>query len=272
MKTRTMRKAVMPAASLAVLGILLAGCTGGEDQAQPTPTPTSSAVEVSDEELGRALDKLVFHGTGAQSEDGGRCLVEAVQAAEISPEGQAYIIERDSDDIGAVAEGLAEVDEMDAAILLSPELGDEFDACVDAVIPPEDDPQTYESPESTEKPAEESPNLQPKYEIREGQSITSSSELTDGLVSMFSSYALDEEQKQTYVAAGECLSGVVFDAGFSQETLRFLAGGAPIGTGSIADYLPNDEDKAIWESQEFTTALVDCTTNAEPADEETAEA
>lgn len=262
MKTRIMTKAGLPVAALAMVGILLAGCSGGGQDAHPSPSPSASAVAVSDQELGKALNRLVFQGTGAKSADGGACLVDAVKGKGISNEGLAYIIERNSDDIGDVAKGLREVSSMDAAILLSPELGDHFDACVDAVIPPAGGDQKYEPPKPAEEVKEAAPNLKPKYEI--GRSINSATELTDGLISMFSSYALDEAQTKTYAAAGECLAGVVFNAGFSQDTLRFLAGGAPIGAGSIADHLPKDEDKQIWESKDFTTALGDCTVNATP--------
>jgi hypothetical protein len=261
MKTRMMTKAGLPAATLAMVGILLAGCSGGGQDAHPSPSPSASAVAVSDQELGKALNRLVFQGTGAKSADGGACLVDAVKGKGISNEGLAYIIERNSDDIGDVTKGLREVSSMDAAILLSPELGDRFDACVDAVIPPAGGDQKYGPPKPAEEVKEAAPDLKPKYEIKEGRSINSASELTDGLISMFSSYALDEAQTKTYAAAGECLAGVVFNAGFSQDTLRFLAGGAPIGTGSIADHLPKVEDKQLWESKDFTTALVDCTAN-----------
>lgn len=261
MKTRIMTKTAIPSAALAALGVLLAGCSGGDGNAQPSPSPSVTAVEVSDQELGKALDRLVFQGTGTKSADGGTCLVAAVKGKGISKPGLAYIVEQNSDDIGAVAEGLRKVSSMDAAILLSPELGDGFDACVDAVIPSGGGDQKYESPKPAEEVKEAAPNLTPKFEIKEGRTINSASELTDGLVSMFSSYARDEAQTKTYAAAGECLAGVAFNAGFSQATLRFLAGGAPIGSGAIADYLPKIEDKQIWESKDFTTALVDCTTN-----------
>ncbi|MUU73402.1 hypothetical protein [Pseudarthrobacter sp. GA104] len=264
MKTRMMRRAALPAVALATLGVLLAGCSGGGGTAKPSPSPSASLAAVNDTALGKALHRLVFHGTGTKSADGGDCLVEAVKEQGISNEGLAYIVERNSDDMGAVAEGLREVSSMDTAILLSPELSDLFDACVDAVIPPGDGDQSYESPKPVEETAEAAPNLNPKYEIREDLSINSASELTDGLVSMFSSYALDEAQEKTYQAAGECLAGVVFNARFSQVTLRFLAGGAPIGAGSITDHLHKDEDKRIWESKDFTTALLDCTANVTP--------
>lgn len=273
MKTPMTRKAALSAAALAVLGTLLAGCSAGSETAQPSPSPSTSAAKVTSEDLGKALDRLVFQGTGAKSADGGACLVRAVQDKKLSDAAQAYIVGKGSDDIAAVANGLGEVSAMDAAIMLSPELRDKFDACVDAVIPPTPAPgattskdgkdQVYVPPkQGQELPQARQPDLTPKFPVPQGTSINSSSQLTAGLVSTFSSYALNEDQKKTYAASGACLAGVVFQAGFSQETLRFLAGGAPIGTGSISDFLPKDEDKKIWKSKDFTSALVDCTASA----------
>ena len=273
MKTPMTRKAALSAAALAVLGSLLAGCSAGSETAQPSPSPSTSAAKVTSEDLGKALDRLVFQGTGAKSTDGGACLVRAAQDKKLSDTAQAYIVGKGSDDIAAVANGLREVSAMDAAIMLSPELRDKFDACVDAVIPPTPAPfattskdgkdQVYVPPkQGQELPQARQPDLTPKFPVPQGTSINSSSQLTAGLVSTFSSYALNEDQKKTYAASGACLAGVVFQAGFSQETLRFLAGGAPIGTGSISDFLPKDEDKKIWKSKDFTSALVDCTASA----------
>lgn len=273
MKTPMTRKAALSAAALAVLGSLLAGCSAGSETAQPSPSPSTSAAKVTSEDLGKALDRLVFQGTGAKSTDGGACLVRAVQDKKLSDAAQAYIVGKGSDDIAAVANGLREVSAMDAAIMLSPELRDKFDACVDAVIPPTPAPgattskdgkdQVYAPPkQGQELPQARQPDLTPKFPVPQGTSINSSSQLTAGLVSTFSSYALNEDQKKTYAASGECLAGVVFQAGFSQETLRFLAGGASIGAGSISDFLPKDEDKKIWKSKDFTSALVDCTASA----------
>ncbi|WP_227471587.1 hypothetical protein [Paenarthrobacter sp. YJN-5] len=272
MKTPMTRKAAMSAAALAVLGSLLAGCSAGSETAQPSPNPSTSSAKVTSGDLGKALDRLVFQGTGAKSTDGGACLVRAVQDKKLSDAAQAYIVVKGSDDIAAVANGLREVSEMDAAIMLSPELREKFDACVDAVIPPTPAPgattskdgkdQVYSPPkQGQELPQARQPDLTPKFPVPQGTSINSSTQLTAGLVSMFSSYALNEDQKKTYAASGECLAGVVFQAGFSQETLRFLAGGAPLGAGSISDFLPKDEDKNIWKSKDFTSALVDCTAN-----------
>ncbi|MFC7849387.1 hypothetical protein ACFUTU_13025 [Arthrobacter sp. NPDC057388] len=259
----------MSAATLAVLGSLLAGCSGGSETAEPSPGPSTSAAKVTSADLGKALDRLVFQGTGAKSADGGACLVRAVQDKKLSDAAQAYIVSKGSDDIAAVADGLREVSAMDAAIMLSPELRDKFDACVDSVIPPtlgaakDGKDQVYTpSKQGQELPQARQPDLTPKFPVPQGTSINSSTQLTAGLVSMFSSYALNEDQKKTYTASGECLAGVVFQAGFSQETLRFLAGGAPIGAGSISDFLPKEEDKKLWKSKDLTSALVDCTASA----------
>ncbi|WOC59075.1 hypothetical protein RI444_10975 [Paenarthrobacter sp. AT5] len=270
MKTPMTRKAALSAAALAVLGSLLAGCSGGSETAEPSSSPSTSAAKVTSGDLGKALDRLVFQGTGAKSTDGGACLVRAVQDKKLSDAAQAYIVGKGSDDIAAVANGLREVSAMDAAIMLSPELRDKFDACVDAVIPPTTAPgataskdQAYAPPkQGQELPQARQPDLTPKFPVPQGTSINASSQLTAGLVSMFSSYALNEDQKKTYAASGECLAGVVFQARFSQETLRFLAGGASIGVGSISDFLPKDEDTLIWKSKDFTSALVDCTASA----------
>lgn len=108
--------------------------------------------------------------------------------------------------------------------------------------------------------------LKPKHEIKANEKITTAAQLEPGLITTFSSFAQDEKQKKSYQSSSDCLAQAVLDAGFSQETLRFLAGGPPIGEGSVVDHLPEDDDKKTWQSPEFTSALVDCTTGS--ADEE----
>lgn len=286
----TMKRVGLPMVTALTLTALLAGCSGGDDakKAEVTPSPTSTATAVTDEALGQALDVLVFSDAKHASTDGGVCLAEAVKSAGISQEGQAYIVEIASDDLGAVVEGLSEVNSKDADLLVSTQLRKKFDACVDAEVLSEagseksdekdgdkksdekkkSDDKTYESPKNPpEKQEEGKPNLTPKYDVDEDVKITASSQLVDGVISMFSSYAQNDEQKKVYAASGECLAGVIFDAGFSQASLKFIAGGAPIGVGSVSDYLPNEDDKAIWETPDFKMSLVDCTTNADTSDE-----
>ncbi|MGW3974229.1 hypothetical protein ACWEFD_33670 [Streptomyces ardesiacus] len=226
-----------------------------------------STVKVTDTALGEALDKLVLQGSERSSKDGGACLASAARKAGMPEEALAHIVKADSDDMGAVIDGLNKMSEDDAALLASRSLREDFDACIDkAVLPNGSSPKTqsYAPPKAAAKPAAGKPNLKPAYPVRADQPVNSSIELTKGLVSMFSSYARDEGRKKTYAAAGQCLSTLVYNAGFSQEALHFFTGGAPLGTGSIVEHLPNDKDKAIWQSPRFTQGLVDCTTNATP--------
>jgi len=271
MKTWRTRKAAPVAAALAVAaGVLLAGCSSGDGsttQAPSAPSPTASTVKVTDMALGKALDKLAFQGPESFSKDGGACLTRAVRKAGMPEEALAHIVRADSDDMGAVIDGLNKVSEDDAALLASRSLREDLDACIDkAALPNGSSPKTqsYAPPKAAAKPVAGKPNLKPAYPVRADQPVNSSIELANGLVSMFSSYARDEGQKKTYAAAGQCLSTLVYDASFSQEALHFFAGGARLGTGSIVEHLPSDKDKAIWQSPRFTQGLVDCTTNPTP--------
>ncbi|MGW3199138.1 hypothetical protein ACWDBD_32145 [Streptomyces sp. NPDC001118] len=255
--------------SAVAVGAALVGCSGaGTTQARPSSVPgsTASIAKVTDRVLGEALDKLVFHDTGGFSKDGGACLASAARKAGMAEEALAYIVKADSDDMGAAIDGLDEVSKDDAALLASRSLRKNFDACVDKTVPPSGNSspkaQSYKPPKAAAKPVTGKPNLKPAYQVRADQPVNSPIELTKGLVSMFSSYARDEGQKKTYAAAGQCLSTLVYNAGFSQEALHFFAGGARLGAGSIVEHLPNDADKAIWQSPRFTQGLVDCTTNA----------
>ncbi|MFC8125439.1 hypothetical protein [Streptomyces sp. NPDC057302] len=226
-----------------------------------------STVKVTDVTLGEALDKLALQGTESSSKDGEVCLTRAARKAGM-PEGALdHIVKADSDDMGAVIDGLNKVSEDDAALLASRSLREDFDACIDkAALPNGRSPkaQSYAPPKAAAKPVAGKPNLKPAYPVRADQPVNSPIELTKGLVSMFSSYARDEGQKKTYAAAGQCLSNLAHNAGFSQEALHFFAGGARLGAGSVVEHLPSDNDKAIWRSPRFTQGLADCTTNATP--------
>ncbi|WP_030570141.1 hypothetical protein [Streptomyces aureocirculatus] len=207
-----------------------------------------STVKVTDTALGKAMGKLAFQGTESSSKDGGACQTRAARKAGMPEETLAHIVKADSDDMGAVLDGLNKVSEDDAALLASWSLREDFDACIDkAVLPIGSSPKTqsYVPPKAAAEPAAGKPDLKQAYPVRADQPVNSSIELTKGLVSMFSSYARDEGQKKTYAAAGTCLSTLVHNAGFSQEALHFFAGGASLGTGSIVEHLPNDKDKAI---------------------------
>ncbi|WP_424862875.1 hypothetical protein [Streptomyces sp. MMS24-I29] len=272
-KTKKTRKTALSVAALAEVGVLLTGCVGGGGPAAPGPSPTGTGITVSDQDLGEVLDEIMFQGGQHRSADGGACLTTAAKKAGLSQQALAQIVEKSGDGLGAVVDSLSELGEGDAQVLLSPQLRESFDACVDAELLPRKGAEgaegaadrTYEALAATKpagNPAEGPADLTPKFEIRADMAISSPTQLTGGVVSMFSSYARDDKQRQIYEVANECLAGAVFRAGFTQETLRFLAGGAPLGAGSIAEYLPVDEDRKIWRSAEFITALTDCTVNA----------
>ncbi|MEU7155993.1 hypothetical protein AB0A98_06050 [Streptomyces chrestomyceticus] len=278
MKAWRTRRAGLSAAALAVAaaaGGVLAGCTGGNDgmaqEAQPSPAPssTTSTAKVADKALGEALGKLSFQDAESSKKDGGACLAGAARKAGLPEEALAYIVKADSDDMGAVIAGLNKVSEDDAALLASRPLRSLVDACIDkaALVNSSSRPKAhnYLPPKAAAQPADGKPNLEPAYPVRADQPVKSSIELTKGLVSMFSSYARDESQKKAYAAAGQCLSTLVYNAGFSQESLHFFAGGAPLGTGSVIAHLIADKDKAVWQSPRFIQGLADCTTNATPS-------
>ena len=277
----TTKRAALSGATLVVtLGIMLAGCSGqDEDTAvDSSSSPTSAATAegktaVSDKALGAALLKLVYQGESVKSTDGGKCLAESARHAGLSDTALQYVVETNGDDQGAVIEGLHAKSKQDAEILFGTELRDQFDACVDAgssASASDGGGETAYPTPATPTPSakQDKPDLTPKYPDAAGQDIISSSQLKDGVVSMFSSFAQDADQKKTYQQAGTCLSDAIFQAGFSQKSLQFIAGGAPIGTGSIAENLKTDEDKQLWESQEFKTQLIECTTN--PTSEDSA--
>ncbi|WP_405824111.1 hypothetical protein OG705_28890 [Streptomyces sp. NBC_00838] len=274
MRTWKTREVGISAVTSAVAaGVALGGCSGGGlTRAQPSsaPSPTARTVKVTDKALGEALDKLVFHDEADPGKEAGACLTAATRKAGMSAQALVYLVKTGGDDAGSVIAGLDEVSRDDAVLLGSRSLREKFDACVDKTVPPSGNnrltAQSYTAPALVSKPTAGKPNPSPKpaYPVRANQPVSSPIELTKGLVSMFSSYARDEGQEKTYAAAGQCLSTLVYNAGFTQNALHFLAGGAPLGTGSIVEHLPNGKDKAIWQSPRFIQGLIDCTTNATP--------
>lgn len=265
-----------PAALLMTLGLALSACSGSpEDEASPAATPTPG-VEVDDEELGRTLSRLVRPGQPRSND--GQCFVSAVHEAGLNDQALARIVEVGGQDFGSVVADLTtEVDAEQAELLASPGLRSDLDACVDAAVVAgagaggKGTKEADYEPIGRSKPTKEPKvTTNPRYEVSQDQPIRSAGSLIEGVVSMFSSYADDEEEKAQYAASGECLSRVIHQAGFSQESLRFIAGGAPLGSGSIADFLPNEKDKKLWGSTRFVTSLDDCIVSPEDAEEKSA--
>lgn len=267
-KMRPRRAALSAVVVSMSLGIALAGCSGGSPAVAPPSSEISTlpAPAVTDEALGAALSKLAFQGAQIRSSDGGACFVAAVRKAGLSGTAGGFIVGSASDDLGAVAGGLDQISKNDAGIMLSAGLRQDFDACVDSQLLPKrgGESQTYVPLKAAGEPAKTKPNLKPRYPLPGTVRITSATRLKDGVVSTFSSYALNDKQKHVYEVAGECLARVIFDAGFSQKTLILLAGGPPIGAGSIADHLPTTADKQLWVSPKFLIQITDCVDNASP--------
>lgn len=95
--------------------------------------------------------------------------------------------------------------------------------------------------------------------------ISSADQLEPGLVRTFSAFAVNERQEQVMAGAGQCLAELSLNVGFSQESLVYLASGPIIEDGEVSQYLTSEDDRVIWESDEFTEGMVDCTMQAESA-------
>lgn len=279
--TRT-RSLLLPVAAVVAAALLLMGCSSGGASARPTESATTSATggPVTDDQLGRTLERIVYAGSKPPGNDGGKCFVTALRATDISDSGLSYLVGSAVDGWGAAIQGLRDnVGDADANVFGSQSLRTEFDRCADialghgatttpsAAAPtasatsiPTVSATTRSVPSNTASaPVAKAANLTPKYPIASDETITSASQLEPGLVSMFSSFTQDAKQKQVYKQAGACLAEVVFGAGLSQESLRFLAGGAELGTGAVVDHLATDDDRATWNSPDFKTELVVCT-------------
>lgn len=244
---------------------------------------------IDEVELGERLDIMAGHGEPTGDRVVQECLVAAAIDTGITPAGQQAVIDMAGDDFETVAFELFEDDAFasDATLLISTYMMAETDACLAGTDQPggaESSTEGFTPPPLPELPSDDDtgdgdqdaggdpdgevdgmgapePDLTPTIDINENTEITNATQLTEGLVVMFQSFAATPEQAQSYEDAGSCLSRAVLDAGFSQETLRFIAGGAQITVGSVSDHL-SPEDAFIWESPDFTSAMVSCTDSA----------
>jgi hypothetical protein len=87
-----------------------------------------------------------------------------------------------------------------------------------------------------------------------------------GLVTTLSSFTKDKAAKNAYKAGGQCMAETVLDAGFSDKAINLLAGGPKLGAKAekdpsitLSDFLPTPSDRDLWNSPDFTQALVECT-------------
>lgn len=290
-ETRSRGRVLSSVIAVAAAGLLLTAC-GGDGGAKTGVTPTSSPsatssplkpikTPVDDASLGQALQRIVFSGHTPPG-DGTACFVKAVDEQKLEQKAKDHLVALDTDDWAAATASLrTNVSETSADIFGSQALRSAFDSCVDDLLLETKSPSATASPSATPsaptstkgtpttKPlptmnptstaSPSTPNLKPRYEQPEGEVIRSASQLEKGLVSTFSSFTNDSKQKKNYEKSGSCMAEVVFDVGFTQKSLLFLAGGPPLGTGAVADYLATPEDKALWDSQDFKSKLVSCT-------------
>ncbi|WP_035769648.1 hypothetical protein [Arthrobacter castelli] len=302
-----MSKAVLGGAAVLVV-TMLAGCGSGDATAghtagpgatstatppqrqptQSTQTPSKSAAApaqpksskaalspVSDEELGAALNRMIY-GSLHTSSDGGQCFVEAVEQVGLSIEAQRYIVERGGDRWTEVGSALrADVSNTAADALMGQKFRTLVDRCADADLNAGEDsaagsggkaqPGSDAQSAMTNRPTPQASapssyiHVPSKYDINRDQPITTVEQLKPGLVSMMSSFG-GQRQSELIKDSARCLSEAVLDAGFSQQTLHFIAGGAEIAAGSIAEYIPDEKDQQLWQSSDFSSSLSACLT------------
>lgn len=246
--------------------LLLAGC-GSDDPQDPTASPSASAegeeslVPLSDEE---ALASLYMPAgfEAREQDDVGSCLSSALTKAGVSEDSRMKLIdEAESSDLGSVIQQLPQADK---DLMLSSELRLETDKCLEELTtgaaPSASASAPADEASRDSKPAK--PNTKPVVKLDEEEEIVQAYELEKGVVSMFSSFTDDPREKKIFAAGGECLAGVIFNSGLSQEGMHFIGGGAPLGTGSVADHL-SVADQKIWNSQEFKDEMMTCTLSAE---------
>lgn len=250
----------------AAVGLLLAlgltGCSGSTGEPVSTATASASPERSMNEVL---VGLYVPSGQQAGDQSAvGDCLVEALDGTQLSDAAREQL--RTSDPAADLGDVITSMDQStDREIMLSSSLRTSTDACLQKIVasnptstgtPAQPERASSSAPAAVARPAE--PNLKPAFEIKDDEMIHDAHSLERGVVSMFGSFAADDAQKKLYEDSAQCLSQTIYGAGLSQEGLRFIAGGAPIGTGSIAEHL-NDEDRAIWESGGFTDQMVMCT-------------
>lgn len=267
---RTSSRTAAAVAATTAAALMLSACGSEELESIEggQAVEEEQSAEVTDEALGEALEDLVFGGLMPDlSADGGTaaCLVEAVRSADVSEAALEHLVETSGQDYMTVVESLAIESLEDAEVLMSEQMREEFESCAEGAVGTAsyDEEVDYSAPEvAPEPPRQSEPNTEPSFEVDE-YGLEHADTIEPGLVVMLQSYALDEEQERIYAAAGECLAERVLDAGFSTEALMFIAEGRPLGAGSVAEHLPTDADREIWEDETFLIRIADCVSNAQ---------
>lgn len=252
-KTQRLAPALIALAAV----VTMAGCSGSDAEPEPTASETTMSAQ-PDAELGEALTKLVVTGQGPEDGAGlSECLVSAVRGADISPEAEKSIVDGGGEDWGAT---IAELEPADTKALLSPAASQEIDQCmVSSYRIDTKAKKTVVEPKGYE-PSTKKPNTKPKHKLEKDARIREVDDLKPGVESMLSSF--DPNTADLVKKSSACMSQVILDADFDDKTLRFLAGGAPLTTGSVAEHIKDKHDRKVWQSESFQGSLSSCTTEA----------
>lgn len=248
-------------------GAAAVAANGGTASASPTTSSSSTGSAPKSAELAQALQRLMFAGfpvVGAADSDALTCYTKAVSSSEFTPDGARVIVDSTGTGLAAVAGELqAQKLADDAAMLLSTTLREELDACAQAETGTAG--KTVSIPvDAITKPLiklptapKVEPNLTPSQSMQDRPEVLIGSQMTAGVVTMFTSLA-PKGKAELIASSGDCLSSAIFRAGFSQASLRFLAEGAPLGVGTVAEHLAGDDDKKLWNSPAFIASLAAC--------------
>lgn len=300
LRSRSLGAVALLTGAVAALSSCGSSTPDAPDTAAASSSATSSNVALTDASMRKMVAGLAGSAQGDLSSTQVACLTTTVRDSDLSDQSLRYMVAAPEQDRGSLIAGLREnVSPEQAQILLAQDLRDALDECVEPASSPSSTSKTSKpkaksatksapsktSDKSSEKKttpkpkpkksatkptaagknapgADADPNFKPRYKVSEKEDILSASQLQPGLVSMFSSYAIDAKQSAVYKSAGKCMAKAVLDADLSQESLRFIAGGAPISTGSIAEHLPNKADQKIWNSGSLTSDLSQCISSA----------
>lgn len=247
------RRMALPAAVLLTCAGLLAGCgSGGE----PEPEPSQTLAPQSEDVLGAALSDLLVHGQEPSDPDKlAGCLVTAVRDAGVSPEAEKVLVEVKGDDW---AKAVSKLEAADSKALLGEEAMGAIDDCITTAFEVDTKAEKTVVEPAGVTPKTGKANTKPKYKQDKKFEIRGKDELAPGLISMFTSF--NPGSKEVVEASADCFAVTILAEDFESDTLYFLAGGAPLTTGSVADGIKDKNDAKTWSSVSFQAALSSCTT------------